>query len=95
VPTAGPLPSDAARTTRPATLDFFTFFDGQRSTSIRHFDYTDSDTTDRDDLATLVRLVDSGRLHPEIGAVDPWTVTASRIADLRDRRILGKAVLTL
>jgi NADPH:quinone reductase-like Zn-dependent oxidoreductase len=80
---------------QPATLDFFAFFDGPRSASVRHFDYTESETSDRDDLATLVRLVDAGRLHPEIGTVDPWHETAARLADLRARRIRGKAVLTL
>jgi NADPH:quinone reductase-like Zn-dependent oxidoreductase len=80
---------------RPATLDFFAFFDGHRSATIRHFDYTDSDLSDGEDLATLVRLVDAGRLHPEIGTVNAWPETAARIADLRARRIRGKAVLTL
>jgi NADPH:quinone reductase-like Zn-dependent oxidoreductase len=79
----------------PATIDFFEFFKGHRSATIRHFDYTDSDISDADDLATLVRLVSLGRLHPEIGSVDCWTQTAARIADLRERRIRGKAILTL
>jgi NADPH:quinone reductase-like Zn-dependent oxidoreductase len=80
---------------RPALLDFFAFFEGHRSASIRHFDYTDSEVSDGDDLATLVRLVDAGRLHPQIGTVDAWAETSARIADLRARRIRGKAVLTL
>ena len=83
----------ASRT--PATIDFFEFFNGHRSASIRHFDYTDSDVSDADDLATLVRLVARSRLHPEIGTVGSWSETAARIGDLRERRILGKAILTL
>ena len=76
-------------------IDFFSFFNGHRSATIRHFDYTDSDVADGDDLATLVRLTASGRLHPEIGVVSPWQATAKCIADLRSRRILGKSILIL
>lgn len=79
----------------PATIDFFSFFDRHQSATIRHFDYTDSDVPDAVDLATLVRLTDTGRLHPEIGSVSPWEDTSARLADLRARRILGKAILTL
>lgn len=83
----------ASRT--PVTLDFFSFFEGRRSATIRHFDYTDSIRPDADDLRTLVRLTDTGRLHPEVGCVASWCEASSRIADLRERRIRGKAVLTL
>jgi NADPH2:quinone reductase len=79
----------------PATLDFFSFFDQHQSATIRHFDYTDSDVSDAADLATLVRLTNADRLHPEIGSVSPWEETAARIADLRARRVLGKAILKL
>jgi NADPH:quinone reductase len=43
----------------------------------------------------LVRLTAEGRLHPEIGRVADWADTATALTDLRDRRIRGKAVLTL
>jgi len=79
----------------PATVDFFSFFDQHQSSTIRHFDYTDSDVPDGLDLATLVRLVDTGRLHPELGSVSGWEDTSSRIADLRARRIRGKTILHL
>ncbi len=79
----------ASRT--PATLDFFDFFAGP----IRHFHYLDADTRLDDDLAALVRLTAEGRLHPEIGRVTDWAGTATTLTDLRDRRIRGKAVLTL
>lgn len=83
----------ASRT--PATLDFFDFFAGPESAVIRHFHYLDADTRLDDDLATLVRLTAQGRLHPEIGHVTDWAGTATVLTDLRDRRIRGKAVLTL
>lgn len=77
----------------PATLDFFSFFDQHQSSTIRHFDYTDSDVSDALDLATLVRLVETSRLHPEIGSVSGWEDASARIDDLRARRIRGKAIL--
>jgi len=83
----------ASRT--PATLDFFDFFAGPESAVIRHFHYLDADTRIDDDLAALVRLSAEGRLHPEIGRIADWADTATALTDLRDRRIRGKAVLTL
>jgi NADPH:quinone reductase-like Zn-dependent oxidoreductase len=83
----------ASRT--PATLDFFDFFAGPESAVIRHFHYLDAATSIRDDLAALVRLTAGGRLHPEIGRVTDWADIATALTDLRDRRIRGKAVLTL
>ncbi|MGO4649540.1 zinc-binding dehydrogenase [Nocardia sp. 2YAB30] len=83
----------ASRT--PVTLDFFDFFAGPESAIIRHFHYLDADTRLNDDLAALVRLTAEGRLHPEIGRVADWADTARTLTDLRDRRIRGKAVLTL
>ncbi|MEU9076882.1 zinc-binding dehydrogenase [Kitasatospora sp. NPDC004745] len=83
----------ASRT--PATLDFFDFFAGPESATLRHFHYADSDAPDGEDLATLVRLAAGGRLTPELGRVAPWEETAAVLTDLRERRIRGKAVLTV
>ncbi|MET9359793.1 zinc-binding dehydrogenase [Streptomyces sp. NPDC006632] len=83
----------ASRT--PVTLDFFDFFKGPNQARIAHFDYTTSETTYGRDLAALVRLVETGRLHPEIGSVRDWSRTAEVIADLRARKVRGNAVLTL
>lgn len=83
----------ASRT--PVTLDFFDFFAGPESAVIRHFHYLDADGRLDDDLAALVRLTAEGRLHPEIGRVADWAGTATTLTDLRDRRIRGKAVLTV
>jgi len=76
----------------PSQLDFFEFFP-QTGATIRHFDHDDSAVPDSRDLATLVRLVASERLHPEIGIVADWTQTASVLRELRERRIRGNAVL--
>ncbi|WP_328321957.1 zinc-binding dehydrogenase [Kribbella sp. NBC_00382] len=77
-----------------STLDFFDFFKGPEAAVIKHFHY-DSEPADGPDLATLVRLVATGRLHPELGRIEHWTTTGAVLDDLRDRRIRGNAVLTL
>ncbi|MCC3775719.1 zinc-binding dehydrogenase [Streptomyces sp. UNOB3_S3] len=79
----------ASRT--PATLDFFQLLGGPERVTIRHFHYAGAPYGD--DLATLVRLVERGRLHPEIGRTAGWAETAATLVDLRERRIRGKAVL--
>lgn len=45
------------------------------------------------DLATLVSLVASGKLTPEIGLADSWHNLSPAITALRDRKVNGKAVL--
>ena len=77
----------------PAEIDFFRFWDGPVSGSIRHFDYTDTDIADATDLATLVQMVESGRLHPELGLVADWSSTPSSLNTLRDRGVRGNVVL--
>ncbi|QKV90506.1 zinc-binding dehydrogenase [Streptomyces sp. NA02950] len=79
----------ASRT--PVTLDFFHLLSGPERVTIQHFHYAGAPYGS--DLATLVRLVAQGRLHPEIGRVADWTKTADTLVDLRERRIRGKAVL--
>ncbi|MFE5494564.1 zinc-binding dehydrogenase [Streptomyces virginiae] len=79
----------ASRT--PATLDFFRLLDGPERVTIRHFHYAGAPYGP--DLAALVRLVERGRLHPEIGSVSGWAEAAGTLVDLRERRIRGKAVL--
>ncbi|MDO3650629.1 zinc-binding dehydrogenase [Nocardia mangyaensis] len=76
----------------PATLDFFDFFTGPENAVIRHFHYAGAPYAR--DLTTLVRLTETGRLHPELGRVADWSETAEVLVDLRERRIRGKAVLT-
>jgi NADPH2:quinone reductase len=42
-----------------------------------------------------VRLMATGRLHPEVGRIADWSETAVVLDELRDRRIRGNAVLTV
>jgi NADPH:quinone reductase-like Zn-dependent oxidoreductase len=79
----------------PVTLDFFEFFAGPVQADIRQFDYTRGDAGFAADLATLVDLVATGRLHPELGLVRRWTETPAAIEALRARRVRGNAVLVV
>ncbi|WP_344581030.1 zinc-binding dehydrogenase [Nonomuraea roseoviolacea] len=78
---------------RPATVDFFDLLAGPENCVIRHFHYAGAPYGA--DLATLVRLVAAGRLHPELGRTADWSRTSEVLVDLRERRIRGKAVLTI
>jgi len=77
----------------PVTLDFFDWVDGTVGARIEPFHYEISDRTNSTDLATLVRLVAQGRLHPEIGQTLPWRDTPKVIDEIRARRVRGNAVL--
>jgi NADPH2:quinone reductase len=82
-----------ASRTRP-DLDYFDW-DGALSVTIRKFNYMDSTHTEAEDLATLVRLVAAGRLHPEIGWVNDWSGTADAISALLNREVRGNVVVTI
>ncbi|HEX5610561.1 MAG TPA: zinc-binding dehydrogenase [Solirubrobacterales bacterium] len=75
-------------------LDFFDWSGGANAT-IRKFHYAESDVSDGEDLATLVRLLAADRLHPEIGLRAEWTETADAISALLARQVRGNAVLTV
>ena len=47
------------------------------------------------DLATLAGLVAAGRLDPAVGLTLPWTRLRDALIALAERRISGKAVLTI
>jgi NADPH2:quinone reductase len=80
---------------QPVTISFFDLLYGATSATIRHFSYEDSPVRYGEDLAVLVRLVATGRLHPEVGRIADWAGTGTVLNDLRDRRIRGNAVLTI
>lgn len=77
---------------RPPVVDFFDWTGGASAT-LRKFLYSDSDVPDATDLATLVRLVATGRLHPQIDRIEDWSNTARVLDALLTRRIRGNAVL--
>jgi NADPH:quinone reductase-like Zn-dependent oxidoreductase len=76
----------------PATLDFSVARVAPFATIVP-FIYWRSGANDADDLATLVRLVAGGRLHPEIGLTADWRETPEVLVALTERRIRGNAVL--
>jgi NADPH2:quinone reductase len=79
----------------PATLDFFTFAGPATLAKLVPFIYWRIGANDADDLATLVRLVAGGHLHPEVGLVADWRETPEVLVALTERRIRGNAVLTM
>jgi NADPH2:quinone reductase len=79
----------------PARADFFALPRGPVDVTIRSLHYWTQADRDGEDLATLVDLVASGRLHPEIGETADWTDTPRVLAAVRDRQVRGNAVLTI
>jgi NADPH:quinone reductase-like Zn-dependent oxidoreductase len=59
------------------------------------FDELDHTRSASPDLRRLADLVAAGRLEPQIGMTVPWTEAADAIRALLDRKVSGKAVLTL
>jgi len=80
---------------QPATLDFFRAAGGAPNGRIGLFVYFHGAPAAGEDLATLVRLVVTGRLHPEVGRVDDWRQTQDALLAVRDRRVRGNAVLVV
>jgi NADPH2:quinone reductase len=77
----------------PAVLDFFDWR-GATSGTLRRFHYAEDSNPVGVDLAALVRLVASGRLHVEVGLLADWTHTPDALEALLARRVRGNAVLT-
>jgi NADPH2:quinone reductase len=78
----------------PVTIDYFDFTGPWKST-IRRFSHTVAPVPLATDLATLVRLVADGRLHPELGLVADWSEAADALRAVADREVRGNAVLTV
>lgn len=77
----------------PATMDFFDWR-GATSGTLRRFHYAEDTTPIGVDLASLVRMVSSHRLHVEVGLVADWAHTQDALEALAGRRVRGNAVLT-
>jgi NADPH2:quinone reductase len=57
--------------------------------------YWRTGASDAADLAALVRLVAAGHLHPEVGRLEDWAESGAVLAALRDREVVGNAVLQI
>ncbi|MGH6617467.1 zinc-binding dehydrogenase [Sphingomonas sp.] len=81
---------------QPITLDFFSFFVGRESFTLRHFVYNDLPALDDGkDIAELLELVRTGQLHAEIGQQGDWSQTAAMLDAMKNRTLRGKAVLMI
>jgi NADPH:quinone reductase len=79
----------------PITLDFFARVGAGINPTIRRFSYWPGTRSDAEDLAALVRLVATDRLHPEVGLQADWADTADVIERHLRREVSGNAVLTV
>lgn len=94
----GTVVSFAATVTDPVTYptrELFSRAPGAVLHGLYIFDELDHTRSASADLRRLADLVAAGRLQPQIGLTLPWTEAADAIRALLDRRVSGKAVLTL
>ncbi|MDL4814150.1 zinc-binding dehydrogenase [Actinomadura opuntiae] len=75
-------------------IDIYDFIGHENVRVVSYFSYAHPEPPAAD-LETLVELVAGDRLHPELGLVDDWTHLDAALAALAERRLSGKAVLTL
>jgi NADPH:quinone reductase-like Zn-dependent oxidoreductase len=94
----GTVVSFAATVTEPVTYptrELFSRAPGAVLHGLYIFDELDHTRTASADLRRLADLVAAGRVNPQISLTVPWTQAAEAIEALLDRRVAGKAVLTL
>lgn len=61
----------------------------------REVDILGSNGWTRQDLVALLALVEAGRLHPVVHATYPLPAVADAVAEVEERRVCGKVVVTL
>jgi NADPH:quinone reductase-like Zn-dependent oxidoreductase len=77
------------------TRELFSRAPGARLIGLYIFSELDHTRTASSDLRRLADLVADGKLDPQIDLTAPWTEAARAIEALLDRRVAGKAVLTV
>ncbi|HEY2260043.1 MAG TPA: zinc-binding dehydrogenase [Solirubrobacteraceae bacterium] len=88
----------AATVTDPVsypTRELFSRAPGARLYGLYVFSELEHSRSGAADLRRLADLIAAGRLDPQIDTVAPWTKAQSAIEALLDRRVAGKAVLTV
>lgn len=98
VKSGGTVVSFASTVTDPVKFparDLFARAPGARLYGLYIFSELAHTRTGSADLRRLAELVAAGRLDPGIDLVAPWTEAGTAIQALLDRRVAGKAVLTV
>jgi NADPH:quinone reductase len=80
--------------TEKAPLSIYDFFGHEGARVVGYLSYAYSEPPGPD-LATLAGLAAAGRLDPGVSLTLPWTQLPDALAALAERRISGKAVLTV
>ena len=75
-------------------INIYDFFGHEGARIVAYLSYAHPEPPGPD-LATLARLVATGRLDPVVGLVTSWTRLQDAITVLTQRRLAGKAVLTV
>ena len=94
----GTVISFASTVTEPVSYparEFFVRASGAKLVGFYLFAILSHTRSAAGDLRRLAELVDDGRVDPQIDLVRPWTEAGTAIDALLDRRVAGKAVLTV
>ena len=94
----GTVVSFAATTTEPVSYPTRSLFGRAHGATLHGlyiFDELEHTRTGSADLRRLADLIAAGRLDPQIAITASWSDAATAIEALLDRRVNGKAVLTL
>jgi NADPH2:quinone reductase len=75
-------------------INIYDFFGHEGARLVSYLSYAHPEPPGPD-LTILARLVATGRLDPVLGLLDTWTQLPDAINALTERRITGKAVLTV
>ena len=93
----GTVVAFGASSPEPTTFDVSSFYDrgGPRLYGLRVFDELAMHGSGVRDLELLVSELAAGRLDPQIDLVTSWRDADTALSALMDRRVAGKAVLTI
>jgi NADPH2:quinone reductase len=93
----GTVVAFGASSPEPTTFDTSRFYNrgGARLYGLRVFDELERRRSARRDLTLLVSELAASRLDPQIGLTTSWRDAETALAALMDRRVAGKAVLTI
>jgi NADPH:quinone reductase-like Zn-dependent oxidoreductase len=94
----GTVVSFASTVTEPVsfpTRELFARAPGARLYGLYVFSELEHTRSGAADLRRLAGLIAAGRLDPQVDMVDSWTEAAAAVQALLDRRVAGKAVLTV